>query len=435
MRLNTSSLSKATMVLLLSSIVLNILSVIVINNLSINIVNGLLYNYNLQFNAVWAGNYGSILYLLFGSVASSIILIGLASAFSFLLEKTHDNNSRLFGYLTIALGAAANFLSIIAYFLIDQLVNSELYAYGLDFSLNWYEPYFVQGNIFLAMQIFSFVFILISFVFVFSSKPTPIRLNSQKIGSLFLIIIGGVLIIFSMVYMPSTDPLPTTALVGLGMIFWGMIVGYISSEEYVKQEVLESTNLSYLETLNEIIQKLHPKETGVFLPGNYLSNSKSNMIYFTENKITDLRSIREEMLKKEKNHELKSRLMTAPGNQLMRLFEEMLGKKFANNDFSFFETSIPRLLISELEISQDVTIKSEEGIVNLRIKNLIASDLSREINIYEKLGHSVGSPLVSAIASALANATNIPTVIGNIKVKAGENSLEIEYHLIKERGA
>ena len=151
MRINMSSLVKAAIILLVSSIILNIISVIVINNLSINIVNGVLYNYNLQLNADWSGKYGSFLWLLFGSVVSSIILIGLASASSVLLGKTQDNNSRLFGYLTIALGAAANVLSIIAFFLIDQIVNSDLYAYGLVFSLNWYEPYFVQGNLFIAV--------------------------------------------------------------------------------------------------------------------------------------------------------------------------------------------------------------------------------------------------------------------------------------------
>lgn len=434
MRLNMSSLVKAAIILLVSSIVLNIISVIVINNLSINIVNGELYNYNLQLNADWADKYGSFLWLLFGSVASSIILVGLASALSFLLGKTQDNNSRLFGYLTIALGAAANFLSIIAFFLIDQIVNSDLYAYGLVFSLNWYEPYFVQGNIFLAMQIFSLAFVLISFVLVFLTKPSPLRFNSQKISSLFLIIIGGFLIIFSMVYIPSTDPLPTTALVGLGMIFWGMIVGYISSGEYVKLEVLEYTNLSYLETLNEIVQKLHPKETAVFLPSKYLSNSKSNMVYFTENKTSELQSIREKLLKTENNQGLKSRLMIAPGNQLLRLFEKTLGKNFADGDFSFFETNIPRLLINELEIAQNVTIKAKENIVTVEIKNLISSDFSREIDMDERLRHSVGSPLLSAVASALANATNNPTVIGNTKVYADENNVEIEYRLIKERG-
>ena len=435
MRLSMTSMVKAALILLMSAIVLNIISVIVINNLNINTINGALYDYGLVFNADWAGKYGSYLALLFGSVAASIILIGLASAFSFLLGKNKDNNSRLFGYLTISLGAAANFLSIIAFLLIDQIVNSEtgLYKYGLNFSLNWYESYFVQGNIFLAMQIFSFALVLISFVLVFLTKPSPIRFNSQKISSLFLIIIGGVLIVISMVYSPSTDPLPTTALVGLGMVFWGMIVGYISSEEYVKREVLESTNLSYLVTLKEMIQKLHPKETAVFLPIKYLSNSKSNMVYFTENKTKELHNIRE-MLRTETTQGLRSRLMVAPGNELLRLFEKTLGKNFANGDFAFFETSIPRLLITGLEIAQDAKIEAEENIVKVKIKNLITSDVSSETTIYEELENSVGAPLLSAIAAALANSTNRPTVISNIKVNAIENTIEIEYLLIKERG-
>jgi hypothetical protein len=240
---------------------------------------------------------------------------------------------------------------------------------------------------------------------------------------------------FSLFYISSTEGLPTPALVGLGLIFWGMIIGYISSEEYVKREVFEATNLSYLTTLNEMMQKLHLKETAVFLPIRYLSGSKSNKVYLVESKTAKLDNIKEILQKASNNDPLDARLMVAPGNELLKLFEKTLGKSFANVDFSFFETNMPKLLINELEIAQNVEIEGKGNIVQVKIKNLVTEDFSKELNEYETTVHSLGIPLSSAIACALANCTNNPTVINNHKINVDEKTTEIEFLLIKEKGA
>jgi hypothetical protein len=435
MRPNMTSLTKAIIILLTAAIVLNILSIFVINNVNINIVNSTLYDYGLEFSWNWAGQYWSYSNLLLGSVASCIILIALAWASLFFLGKTQGNGPRLFGYFTLALGTAVNFLSIIAFLLIDKIVNTDLYSYSLQFNLSWYEPYFSQGNYFLAMQIFSVTLVMISFVLVFLTRPSPIRINSPKIISLFLLILGVFLVGFSLFYISSTEGLPTPALVGLGLIFWGMIIGYISSEEYVKREVFEATNLSYLTTLNEMMQKLHLKETAVFLPIRYLSGSKSNKVYLVESKTAKLDNIKEILQKASNNDPLDARLMVAPGNELLKLFEKTLGKSFANVDFSFFETNMPKLLINELEIAQNVEIEGKGNIVQVKIKNLVTEDFSKELNEYETTVHSLGIPLSSAIACALANCTNNPTVINNHKINVDEKTTEIEFLLIKEKGA
>jgi hypothetical protein len=439
MKPNVTLMVKVIIILSMLSVALNIVSSLIINNVNANIVNGVLYDYGLAPKAQWSGNnYDSYFYLTLGSVAGCAILVGLASVSSFLLVKTKNNTPRLLGYLTLGIGAAFNFISIFVFNSIDTIINGDLYGHGLLYSLQWYEPYFLQANIFLAMQIFSLAFVLISFFLLVLARPSPIRFNSQKIISLFLLVIGVSLIGLSIIYSSSNDAsifsLPTPALVGLGFIFWGMIIGYVSSEEYVKREVFDATNRAYLVTLNEMMQKLHVKGAAVFLPIKYFKGSTSNRIYLTDLKKEELGSIKKSLQKEFQMERLNDRLIVAPGNELIRLFEETLGKRFADADFAFFENSIPKMLVDELEIAQNAKIKLEGNIVKVKITNLIAPNFSKEINMQENVFHSVGTPLSSAIASALADATNKPIVINNNKIYVYENTLEIEYLLIDQRG-
>jgi hypothetical protein len=435
MKTSMSILTKAIIILLMLVVVLNILSLFVINNLNLNIVNSELYDYGLVFSLGWAGEYWSYLNLLFISISTCIALAVLSALSLFFLGKTQSNGPRAFSSFTLALGAVVNFLSLIVFFLIDNIVNSNLYNYSLQFNLNWYGPYFVQGNYFFAMQMLSVTLGLASIVLVFLTRSVPVRINSQKIIALFLIILGAILVGFSMFYGPPAKDLSTSSLVGLGLIFWGMIVGYISSEDYIKREVLEATNLSYVTTLNEMLDKLNFKEKAVFLPAKYLKDVKTNKVYISKTQSTEPFNMEDFLQETVNDKELRERLMIAPGSELVRLFEKTLGKSFAREDFSFFKTNMPKLLVNELEIAQNVDIECEGNTVKVKMKNLMSSDFSREIKDNGKAVYSVGTPLSSAIACALADSTGKVTAIKNYEISPDENTVEIVYSLIKEKGS
>jgi hypothetical protein len=407
MRPSVSFLTKAIISLLMLVIAINILSLFVINNLNINIVNSALYDYGLVFDWSWAERYWNYSNLLFASVASCIALAVLSAASVIFLGKTQGNGPRVFSSFTLALAASANILSLILFFFIDNVVNVDLYRFGLQLSLYWYEPYFVQVNYFLAMQMLSFTLGMVS---------------------LCLLIFGTVLVGYSVFYDSSTS-----GLVGLGLIFWGVIIGYISTEDYVKREVLEATNLSYITTLNEMLEKLQLTEKAVFLPPKYLSDAKTNKVYIAKIQSGGLLNPEEIMQKTVNDEKPEVTLMVAPGNELARLFEKTLGKSFTRVDFSFLEINMPKLLVNELELAQKVEIGAEGNIVKVKMKNPMPSDFSKEIKDYGKAVNSVGTPLSSAIACALANSTGKPIAIKNHQITLDGKTIEIEYVVIKEK--
>ena len=77
------------------------------------------------------------------------------------------------------------------------------------------------------------------------------RTNPVKIVYSTLIAAGAVVLTLSIIYTSSI-----LALIGLGLVFWGIIFAYIRTEEYVKKALLDATVPPQIATLNEIIQEL-----------------------------------------------------------------------------------------------------------------------------------------------------------------------------------
>jgi hypothetical protein len=429
MRTNISFIKKAVISLSILVVAVNILSLYLINGLNLNIVNSALYNYGLKFEWGWAARYWTCLNMLFASVASCIALVVFSAASVTFLGKTQGDGPRVLSSFTLASVTSANIFSLILFFFIDNIVNKHLYESGLQFSLDWYEPYFVQSSYFLATQILSVALGMISFVMVFFNKRGSTRLNSQKIVSLCLLVVGAVLVGFSVSY-----EYYTSSLVGLGLIFWGVIMGYVSTEDYVKREVLEATTLSYLTTLNEMLETLQLREKAVFLPSKYFRDSKTNKVYIAKSQSGGLLNLEAIVHKTVNDKQLEATLMVAPGNELARLFEKTLGRSFTTVDFSFFEINMPKLLVAELELAQSVEIIAEGNIVKVKMKNPISFDFSKKMSQYEAV-NSVGTPLSSAIACALANSTGKPVVIKNHQISLDGKTIEIDYVVMKEKGS
>jgi hypothetical protein len=434
MRISISFLKKAIVSLAVLIITVNIFSLFIINNLNISIINSLLYNYSLRFDWSWATVYWTCLDLIFVSALSCISLAVLSAVLVNFIAKTKDDGPRAFSSLTLAFCVCASIFSLILFFFIDNIVNNTLYDFELQFNLSWYEPYFLQGRFFLATQILSLTLAMISFVLVFFKRRAVTKINSQKIVCLFLLVLGAILLGFSLSYDLSAESFSIPSFVGLGLIFWGVIIGYVSTEDYAKREVLEATNLSYLTNLNEILDNLQIGVKAVFLPSKYLGDSKTNKIYMAKSQDEELFNLEAIRQKTIKDNGSESTLMVAPGNELVRLFEKILGRSFSSVDFSFFEINMPKLIVTELELAQSVEIIADWNIVKVKMKNLISFDLSKEIKNYMKTVNSVGTPLSSAIACALANCTGKPVVIKNHRISLDEKAIEIDYIVIKEKG-
>lgn len=225
------------------------------------------------------------------------------------------------------------------------------------------------------------------------------------------------------------------AFIGLGLTFWGIILTYIQDENYIKESLLSPTTLATLSTINQIIEELNYKGKAVYLPPKYLKNLEDNSAYIPKNETENIPSP-EQIQEKQSQFFIENPegiLITPPGSELTKLFEEKLGKNFTQVDLKYVELNLPKLLIDDLEIAKDLEIKVEAGKIHVKIENSNFQKLTEETTKLPKIHSNLGCPLTSAIACAIAKATGKPVTIEKEKTNEEDKTLEVEYNLLEER--
>jgi len=254
------------------------------------------------------------------------------------------------------------------------------------------------------------------------------RITLTKVAGWITLSLGSLSLVISIVFNSQI-----LAFIGLGLTFWGIILIYIKSEEYVKESLLKATSLSALATLNQIMEEFSYKEKAIYLPPKYLKNPEDNRAYIPKDKISRLPTPEqiqvEDKLFIENPYGI---LMMPPGSELARLFEKTLETSFTGVDLQYLQINLPKLFIDELEIAQNIDINVETNKVHIKIENSNYQNLARETMRFSKLYESLGCPLSSAIACALAKATGKPITIEKQEINEKNKTIRIEYRIMEE---
>ena len=255
-----------------------------------------------------------------------------------------------------------------------------------------------------------------------------LKSNPAKLVPPAILSAGSIALALSINYASSI-----LAFIGLGLVFWGGLLFYIRPERYVKEALLDKMALPPLVSLNEIMTGLGYKSKGIHLPPKYFTNFESAKVYFSAENNAKLPSP-EEMQKNENRVFLKNPdgiLITSPGFELTELFEKNLGTNLTKVDLQYLEKNMPKLLI-DLEIAQKVEMHSTDSRVNVKIEGSITKGICKEIGRLSSICGSLGCPLCSSIALALAKATGKPIIIEKGLASEDGQILEIEYRLLEE---
>lgn len=251
-------------------------------------------------------------------------------------------------------------------------------------------------------------------------------INLAKISGLSLLGLGVAALITSIIY--SSQIL---AFIGLGLIFWGIILIYIQTEEYVKEILLDKSVLPLLTTMDKIIQELNYRGRAVYLPPRYHTDPEANLAYIPrhrDGKLPKPEQIqeREDKLFIENPQGI---LLTPPGDELTKLLEKTLETSFTRTDLRYLQQKLPAVFIEDLEIAQNFEMEITENNVIVKIEKSNYKDLTLEpVNLRSGLG----CPISSAIACAIAKATGKPTIIEDLKMSQDGKKIEIEYRLLEE---
>jgi hypothetical protein len=259
--------------------------------------------------------------------------------------------------------------------------------------------------------------------------PKRVKVIPPRLLSSILIILGAIALFISVVYTSSI-----LALIGLGLLFFGVTFTFVRSDEYVKKILLKTTVSSQQATLKHIIRELQYEGQIVYLPPKYFRDPEIQKAYISEQKGGKLPKV-EQIQYNEQDFLIEKppgALFTPPGAELSRLFETTLGKNFTKVDLQYLRQNMPKLFVEDLEMAQDFEMEIDDDIIRVKIHDSVytTSDLETEESL--RVYSSLDSLLGSAIACTLAKTTNKPIMIENQQNSEDGKDVTIEYRTIND---
>ena len=250
-------------------------------------------------------------------------------------------------------------------------------------------------------------------------------MNQTKLTYSILLTTGSFALILSIIFISSV-----LAFIGLGLVFWGIVFTYIRTEEYTKKALLDATINSQIAILNQTLKGLQWEGDAIYLPPKYFTDPDISKVYIPRQKALGELPTPEQIQEQESLFFIESPLgilLTPPGAELAKLFEKILETNFNRVDLQYLQQNMPKLFIEELEITQNLEIKTENEKILVRIENSKYSSLNKEVEQHCTLG----SLLRSAISCTIAKTTGKPIRIE--KQQTSEDAyVTIEYHIVEE---
>ena len=416
---------RVIIILVLAATMVNIVSSFSLLNIN-GIVHGDLYRFGLQFSFEWADPYWMNFQFALSSVVLASVLTGISVFLVLLYSRNRSKTVVSFISVALVLAFAASLLALYFTSVVDRIINVDLYYYGLRFDPEWAIPYWMSLRAFLGLQLFSIIVVAGSAGWSFlTPMKAPSRLS--KLTSPALLGAGGICFVFSLIYGSSA-----AALIGLGLIFWGVVIRYAAERPYVRKEFMDLSMASAYGALAQSLSKFGSKTRAVFLPAEYLDKIDSNLVFVTEDPQVKLPSPEKVSQGKAPTKREKAVLLVPPGHGLTRLLEKTINKSFTKVNLEFLIQRFRKIVVEDLEIAGDFTIAVEGNNVRVVISDSIFSNSDFWEERYSRVLSLLGSPIGSAVACILAKVVAKPVVISEHEIIEDQNVIRVNYELLGE---
>ncbi len=378
-------------------------------------------------------------------------------------------------------GMVTSFVSAFLCTRIDNLVHTELYRYGLQFSYEWAGQYWIYTELSMVLQAATLVTWIASFMLLFRSTQPIALLEGQERGSgelnpalvphtllsssvtcaadqnvgaevaheleelrrkvwsykrlptrlagYGLTIVGVVVLACSMIFFFSV-----WAMVGLVLTFWGVFFFFLKPTSFVKAELLDSASISLLENMRRLVAEFGLKGKGVYLPPRYLKDLSGGLVFVSANEETYVPTM-DEVGEAEDRVFLgnpNGLCLVPSGVTLVNLFEKELGTSFSKVDLAYLERNLSNVFIEALEIAENFELRISANNVHIRIEGSIYKGLCEEIGRLSGICEIFGCPLCSSIALILARASGKPVVMDGKESLHDGKVVNINYSILEE---
>ena len=233
--------------------------------------------------------------------------------------------------------------------------------------------------------------------------------------------LGGVSLVFSVV-LTST----VLAFIGLGLTFWGALLLFIRPRNYVRTDLMDSTMLSSLRTIDRVITGLGYNEKGIYIP---VANPDKTVVFVPSQPLKEIPKA-SQVENQTFVTDPEGITIVPPGMALANLLEKELGVKFTEWSLEKMSERVPKLLIEDLEMVQDCTIKIDGDRVSFTFVESVFSNFCQQLKGSTKVCSSLGCPMCSAMACILAQVTHRPVKFDEDRYTIDGATVESSYRLL-----
>lgn len=258
------------------------------------------------------------------------------------------------------------------------------------------------------------------------SPPKPKSPQIRIVGPL-LLLSGVASLSLSILYISQI-----LAFIGLALTFWGALLLYIKPERYVKSTLLNSTTLSTLTILNQIINEHNPKGKPIYLPPKSLEEIKTGRAFISSKHRASIPPEEELATDKIILKNPDGLLLTPPGVALTNLYEDTLGTSFTRLDLTDLQNKLPKLFIEDLEIAENLEITQKSNQIHIKITGSVYKDFCQQTQKLPHICNSLGCPLCSSLAIALTRTTAKPITIEKTQPSPDGKTIQAHYQIIEQ---
>ena len=228
------------------------------------------------------------------------------------------------------------------------------------------------------------------------------------------------------------------ALIGLGLIFWGALLMFLSPVRHVEASLLYSASIATYSTVDRIIAEFEYKGKGYHLPSfpkdvylpEHLKGLKDVVVYVSAQETSEMPPVEELAESKFLLKDSKGVLISPPGLGLLDEIESKLNIDLTKTSLTELSEILPQFLLENFNIAKDITLSLKDNTVNLRLTDSVYRNLYGTAKHSKSVG-MLGCPLASAIACALAKASGKPVVIQRYRVSLDGMMVELQFNIVE----
>jgi hypothetical protein len=265
------------------------------------------------------------------------------------------------------------------------------------------------------------------------SKKPVVFLSDRNIP----FIIGGLFVLFGIMALLLSAYANSSiiALIGLGLVFWGVLFTLIIPRRANENTLLSSAAIAIYLTVDRIIEDfkysgkayyIPPYSQEEHLPENLKGLNDVAVLISPKNNASmvpiQMLASRQFMISKEQGV-----LITPPGIGLLIEIERMLAPT-EKMQISDLLASIPKI-IENFELARSISLCMEADRVNLTLQDSIYENLFMQERNLTSI-YLLGCPITSAIACLIGKNTGKTVTIENTKISSEGLTINIEYRLV-----